>query len=489
MYNPYSRYGLGIQSQNTFAHNTGMGGTSIALRSDSTMPIFINAGNPASYAFIRMSALEIGGSFVYSQFKSANSSLRKWNSNFSYGALGFPVRRNGGLCFGIMPYTEVGYQTTESKTQTGVGTINYNYEGLGGINKLFAGYGILPFKRHLNKFRTKHLYIPDSMRVFSHGQYMRREVLSKLVNDLSLGFNVNYIFGSTTNVTRVVYPNSLLYNNTFRERTLNIADVTGNFGAQTALTIDSVTNFRGRRKQYKDLERRFKKNEMTNEQYQARRDSLSQVGIRRRAMTERVKFTFGFFMNLNNDLKAKYNNTVFNYVLNGSGQEIVVDTVLYNINYKTKVALPLEQGFGLGFKKGERLNIVADFAITNWQNFSLLNDQTVYKKNYRVSAGMNFVPEKYAAGNNAFIKRINYRFGASYQTGAITINGLAVSDYYVSAGVGLPVGIGRLSSMVNISAQYGVMGTSDPALLKQNYWRINFGFTFCDRWFQKYRYD
>ncbi len=489
MYNPYSRYGLGILSQNTFAHNTGMGGTNIALRSDSTMPIFINAGNPASYAFIRMSALELGGNFVYSQFKSANSSLTKWNSNFSYGALGFPIRRNGGVCFGVMPYSEVGYETSENKSQTGVGNINYQYQGLGGINKLFGGYGILPFRKRLTKFRTKHLYIPDSMRVLGHEQYMRRELATKLVNDLSLGFNVNYIFGSTTNLTRVVYPNSLLYNNTFRERTLNIADVTGNFGAQTALTIDSVRNHRGRRIQYKDLENRLKKQEITKEEYDKLRDSLSHQPIHRRAMTERVKFTFGFFMNLNNDLKAKYNNTVFNYVLNGSGQEIVVDTVIYTMNYKTKVSMPLEQGFGIGFKKGERLNLVADFAISNWQNFKAINDQGVYKKNYRVSAGMNYVPDKYAAGNNAYLKRINYRLGASYQTGYVSINGLNVSDYYVSAGIGLPVGIGRQSSMVNVSAQYGVLGTSDPSLLKQNYWRINFGFTFCDRWFQKYRYD
>ncbi|MBL7932056.1 MAG: hypothetical protein JNL60_09140, partial [Bacteroidia bacterium] len=103
--------------------------------------------------------------------------------------------------------------------------------------------------------------------------------------------------------------------------------------------------------------------------------------------------------------------------------------------------------------------------------------------------GINYVPEKYAAGTNAFIKKINYRLGVSYQTGYILVNNLSVSDYYVSAGVGLPVGIGRLSSMVNISAQYGVMGTTDANSLKQNYWRINFGFTFCDRWFQKFRYD
>ena len=87
------------------------------------------------------------------------------------------------------------------------------------------------------------------------------------------------------------------------------------------------------------------------------------------------------------------------------------------------------------------------------------------------------------------MRRLNYRLGASYQTSYLYLKNTQLSDYFVSAGLGIPVGIGRLSSMVNVSAQYGVMGSANADLIKQNYWRINFGFTFCDRWFQKFRYD
>ncbi|MBL7931233.1 MAG: hypothetical protein JNL60_05010, partial [Bacteroidia bacterium] len=374
MYNPYSRYGIGLLSQNTLAHNTGMGGASIALRSDSTMPIFINTGNPASYAFIRMSTLELGGSFVYSKFKSGKSALTKWNSNFSYGAIGLPIRSNGGLCFGLMPLTEVGYETSAIVNQPGIGNIEYQYEGIGGLNKLFAGYGILPFKKRLNKFRSKQLYIPDSMRVLTHGQYMRKERLNKLINDLSVGFNVNYIFGSVINTSRVILPNSLLYTNTFRERTLNVAGVTGNFGLQTAFTVDSIKNHKERRLQYKMLEKRLANNELSKEEYGRKKDSLGNQPLNRRVFRDKVKFTFGYFMNINNEMNAKYNNSVLNYQLTSAGQEIVRDTVLYITDRKTKMALPLEQGFGIGLKKGEKINLVADFALTNWQNFKTFNE-------------------------------------------------------------------------------------------------------------------
>jgi hypothetical protein len=127
-----------------------------------------------------------------------------------------------------------------------------------------------------------------------------------------------------------------------------------------------------------------------------------------------------------------------------------------------------------------------DFAITDWQNFKYLDQASDLKNNYRVAIGANIVPDKYAAGSGALLKRINYRLGVSYQTGYINVKNTMVSDMSVSAGLGLPVGIGRLSSMVNISVQAGQMGTTSNNLVKQNYLRFTFGFTFCDRWFQKY---
>ena len=66
-FSPYSRYGLGEMSPTTLAHNSGMGGTYIALKPDSTMPIFINTGNPASYSLIKLTTLELGGSFLNSK--------------------------------------------------------------------------------------------------------------------------------------------------------------------------------------------------------------------------------------------------------------------------------------------------------------------------------------------------------------------------------------------------------------------------------------
>src|SRR5690606_26679687 len=120
-------------------------------------------------------------------------------------------------------------------------------------------------------------------------------------------------------------------------------------------------------------------NELNEEEYRYKKDSLANQPLGRRVLRDKVKFTFGYFMNINNEMNAKYNNSVLNYDLTSGGQEIVRDTVLYITNHRTKLALPLEQGFGLGFKKGEKINLVADFALTNWQNFKTFNEVNNFK--------------------------------------------------------------------------------------------------------------
>lgn len=455
-FTPYSRYGLGELNQTTFAHNSGMGGAFIAFRPDSTRsrlsPVLINAGNPAAYSHIRLSSLEVGGVYNYSQFTANSSKTKKWGTNFAYGSLGFPIKRNGGMCLGIMPYSNVGYDVESKVEEANVGTVNYKFTGNGGLNKVFLGYGVMPFDQVLTKFKRKYLNPTDSAHIISHKKYMRRQAGKKILSDISVGVNVNYIFGAIEQQARVVYPNSILYNNTYRIRTLTMGDFTGNFGLQGGYTVDSVKSSKGGR----------------------------------RALKEKVKFTYGFFMSLNNPMKVSYDAGVYNYILNSSGQEIIRDTVLHTISENNSISLPLEQGFGVGIKKGERLNVVADFAITNWQNFKYLDLKTSYNNNYRVALGANYIPNKEAM---KIFGRINYRFGLNYNTGFIEYKNTMVNNYAVSAGIGIPVGFGGPSAMINISAQYGQMGSTNNNLVKENYFRVNFGFTFSDLWFQKFKYD
>lgn len=445
-----------------------MGGACIAFKPDSLFPVMINTGNPASYALIKFATFEVGGNFVRSKFTTSLSNVDRWTTNFNYGTLGFPVRRKSGAAFGIMPYSNVGYNMQTISAEPNIGNVTYKYNGEGGFNKVFLGYGTMPFKERLMKFRKKQAKKElDPAYNISMRSYKFKEFWSEIASDFSIGTNVNYMFGSTLNYADVRYPNSQTYFNTIREKTVRINDFTGNFGIQTAFTIDSV---------------------------KVKRDTGNVVaGRRKRALSEKVKITFGYYMALNNTIKAKYDLISYNYFLNRTSI-VPKDTVLKLIDQTGKITLPLEQGFGIGFKKGEKFNLVVDYAITDWSKFKMFDYTNTLKNNMRTSIGFNYVPDKYVLGRGTYFKRTQYRAGAFYNSGYLDINQTLIKTYGVTAGLSLPVGIRTGTGLVNIGVQYGVTGTTSNDLIKENFIRINFGFTFNstyfeDLWFRKFKYD
>lgn len=453
---PYSRYGLGEMNLQTFAAPSAMGGSFIAYQQDSIAPYYINIANPASLAGIRQSVFEVGGQSQFTTISSSSISLKKQNTNFSYGSVGFPLKRIGGAAFGIMPYSTVGYKITSTEDAANVGMMKYIFQGDGGTNKVFIGTGLKPFYRSEMKFL--HSALHDSL--MTHGlskKYKRVKFGKQLLTQLSIGATANYLFGTINQTTDVIYPGSITYFNTKRQRTVQINDFSFAGGLQTSFTIDSVKRHG-----------------------------------KRRALREKIKIGAGFFINTPDQLNAKQSNIIYNYALDGFGIERPKDTVLNSVSSDGKITLPLEMGLGFSIKKGEKLNVLFDAATTNWKGFKYFDAPTTSLKNsYRVSAGLNYVPNKLAFGSSNYYKRVQYRLGVTYSDGYLDLKNSSISNYAVTAGFGFPVGIGRFDdvAIVNISAQYGKMGTTSNNLLQEDYIRLVLGFTFNKRWFIQYKYD
>ena len=168
------------------------------------------------------------------------------------------------------------------------------------------------------------------------------------------------------------------------QRDISIQGVNAQFGLQTAYVIDSVS--------YRDTS-----------------------GVKRkRALTDKIKFSLGYYFNLNNSLPVKYDALVYNYIGTSLGNQIVSDTVLSVTNQKTDVKLPIDQGVGLGFRKGDKLHVLVDASVTNWSNFKLIDPIKELKQSYRIAFGVHYIPNRFAAGTGAYIKRVQYRIGAYY---------------------------------------------------------------------------
>lgn len=453
---PYSRYGIGELNLQTFASPVAMGGSFIAYHQDTIAPFFINAANPASLAGIRLTAFELGGQATFSKISSQSSSMNKKNINFSYGSVGFPIKRIGGAAFGIMPYSSVGYKITSVQEDPNVGTMTYVFQGDGGINKVFLGTGLKPFKNQLSKFLNSNL--ADTLIKYQKtATYKRKKFGKQLLSELAIGATGNYLFGTINQVTDIIYPGSITYFNSKRQRSIQVSDFTFNGGLQTHFTIDSIKSHGANR-----------------------------------LLKQKIIIGVGFFVNTPTAISAQQNNIIYNYAVDGFGVERPKDTILNSQNNSGTIKLPLEMGVGLSVKKGEKLTLLFDAATTNWAGFKYFSAPTTdFKNTYRVSAGLNYVPNKLAYGSSNYIKRVQYRLGISYSDGYLDLKNTKISNAFVSAGLGLPVGLGRFDdiAIVNISAQYGKMGTMTNNLLQEDYVRLVLGFTFNKRWFIKYKYD
>jgi hypothetical protein len=459
---PYSRYGLGEMNLQTFATPAAMGGSFIAYHQDTIAPFFINTANPAGLSGIRLTTLELGGQAQFTKISNSDAAILKKNINFSYGSVGFPIKRWGGAAFGIMPYSTVGYKINSTQETPGVGTMDYVFQGDGGINKAFLGTGIKPFRRQTYKFQ--HSALADTLIKYKEtAKYKRIKFGKQLLSELSVGVMGNYLFGTINQTTDVIYPGTITYFNSKRQRSIQINDFTFNGGLQTHFTIDSV---------------------------KARGKAREQGP--RRELKQKIMIGVGFFVNTPAAVSAKQSNIIYNYALDGFGVERPKDTLLNSQDTPGKITLPLEMGVGLSIKKGEKLTVLLDAATTNWKDFKYFDaPSTDFKNSYRFSVGLNYIPNKLAFGSSNYIRRVQYRLGASYSDGYLDLKNTPISNAFISAGLGLPVGIGRFDdiAMINISAQYGKMGTLTNNLLQEDYVRLVLGFTFNKRWFIKYKYD
>jgi hypothetical protein len=174
---PYSRYGIGDIDPQLMPQNVGMGGIGVATNKISLFNN-INVINPASYGAINYTTIDIG---LYSNFLTLGQTgaASQKNSNFrlSHVAFAIPVSPRSALSFGLLPYSERGYNY--KKSVKGMGTTSpadtnvtdYTYSGDGGLSKAYIGYG------------------------FGIGKH------------LLLGGNVSYIFGTLKDITTTEIPN------------------------------------------------------------------------------------------------------------------------------------------------------------------------------------------------------------------------------------------------------------------------------------------
>ncbi len=135
---PYSQYGLGVLSDQTSGFNRGMNGVGVGFREHNQ----VNFVNPASYSAMDSltSIFDAGVSAQITNFNENGKKKNAKNADFEYAVAGFRMARHLGMSFGVLPFTNVGYNFSTSAVLDANQTIGYinQYKGSGGIHQVFV---------------------------------------------------------------------------------------------------------------------------------------------------------------------------------------------------------------------------------------------------------------------------------------------------------------------------------------------------------------
>lgn len=187
---PYTRFGLGTLGGAGLATSLGMGGFGAAYAPTGQL----NLINPATYALLinHKPVFNLGARYKYLQLESSEAKDEIINAGLSNVSFGFPIGERAGFGFGMQPYTNVGYKIVNEQTITGIGNVEYQYNGKGGLNRIYLG-----------------------------GAY---QVINNESSLLSLGVTGSYLTGTISNVGRTIFPLSGGYFNTRVENSLIVND-------------------------------------------------------------------------------------------------------------------------------------------------------------------------------------------------------------------------------------------------------------------------
>jgi hypothetical protein len=206
---PYSRYGLGdiVPSQNIATR--GMGGVAAAWYD----PLTINFMNPASYARLVRTSLDIGLELDNRTLRAVDPP-RKFNAyspNISYVQFAFPVKRTGGwgVNLGLRPVTRINYKIERLSYTPGPDSVHSLFEGTGGSYEAHIGTGFTLFK------------------------------------DFSVGINAGYLFGSKDFTTRTTILNDSVFHNMGNDETKsNYGGLVANAGVQYRAKLGKAYSLR-----------------------------------------------------------------------------------------------------------------------------------------------------------------------------------------------------------------------------------------------------
>ena len=144
---PYSQFGFGELTGEVSGFNNAMNGVGIGFSEGNQ----VNYLNPASYSSLDSLTFifDMGMSLQMTNFEENGKRRNANNAKFDYAVAGLRLAKKLGLSFGLVPFTQIGYNfSTLSTIGTSQSKLEYakTYQGSGGLRQVYLGLGYEPIK-------------------------------------------------------------------------------------------------------------------------------------------------------------------------------------------------------------------------------------------------------------------------------------------------------------------------------------------------------
>lgn len=460
---PYSAYGFGTLAGSTQTVQAMMGGVGTAVAD----PYGLSIANPASYPFLGHTIFESGIAVRNVRYESANTRSNGRGARMQGLTLGVPFGKGRwGLGMGVSPVSSVNYSIKGTSTVDSK-TVNMLYTGQGGLDRAFLGLGYLVWQSN------------DTL---SRG------------SKLSIGANVDYVFGSVEQQSKAYYPTGSGYYNSSVSNSLILRSPASVVGLQFAGDLVDKHKAQARMNARKEAAlARDRKEEMDHLNAGLDPAARKPVRIPKRA-GEAIRYRIGLSAELPVSMSARYTAVANNFVISATGVEFPRDSSLFIDNAAGTVEMPLLLSVGFALQTS-RWMVSVEHRYRDWSRSALLVDgyeptgQLVEARSY--SLGASFRPAGEDRGN--FWKGTIYRAGLRYADDYIMVNNTTFNQVGLSVGLSMPLMSATSRSRFSVGAEFGQRGTTDNGLIRERYADIYFGVTitpdFREQWFKKRRIE
>ncbi len=146
--------------------------------------------------------------------------------------------------------------------------------------------------------------------------------------------------------------------------------------------------------------------------------------------------------------------------------------------------VPESYGLGFGLSKGKQLWIGGDYTFEKWSDTESFDRNNSLRDRSKFSLGMEYkANDGYA---RKFLKKMTYRLGGFYDTGYVTVEDEKINSMGISLGFGIPMA--KSAGMINVAVEFGISGTTDNNMVREDFTRITVDINLFERWFVKRKY-